>query len=134
MKLKNFSTANVQTASRVLPTIAFDRGSGLFRINAAACKVIGIKENDKVELAQDEMKLENWFIYKSKDKGFELRKKPKVGSGLYFNNSKLAQLVMGSVPGFNKNSAKVYVRRKSLKYQGKILWSLDLSPLKENVG
>jgi hypothetical protein len=129
MKLKSFIPENT-TVPRGEPTIAFAIKSGLFRISDSACKITGLKSGQKIVFAQDEERLDSWFIHFSKDKGFVLKKKARVTSGLYFHNSKLAQLIARLVPGFKSDSSRIILRSKSLKYENKILWPLDLSILK----
>lgn len=111
-------------------TISFEIKSGLFRISEYGCMMLGLEEGERIEFLQDPVKYENWFIVRSKTTGFELRKKESVTSGLYFNCMALAQLLLSSAASYNLPSGKVTIRSVSLRYKGRIVWSLDLSPLK----
>ncbi|GAO43766.1 hypothetical protein [Flavihumibacter petaseus] len=46
---------------------------GAIRINEAACQLIGIKDGDKISIAQDQEAKENWYIFKDPSHGYQVR-------------------------------------------------------------
>ncbi len=131
MKLKTFNATNVlpKKFQGQTPVIAFERRSGLFRINKNACVLMALQEGNKIEFTEDVDKPGSWYINLNNQNGFELRAKNNVTSGLYFNSSTLAQLLMNSVK-YKGQTAKVFIKKVSVYYRKKKLWPLDLSPLK----
>jgi len=79
---------------------------------------------DFVIFHQDEEDPENWFIEKAaKGKGWEVRIKEEVQSGVLFNNSKLAREIAASV-AYTKPSGRMLVAGKPTKFEKRILWGL----------
>ena len=88
MKLTKFNKTTLPKqwgGGASLPKISFGK-SGVISFNKSACALLDIAPGDKIQLAQDEDDLANWYISKDKD-GFELRGKDfdKIGS-LTFNH------------------------------------------------
>lgn len=57
--------------------------NGLITFNDPACKLAGIKSGDKVTIAQDGDKPENWYFFKDPQHGFEVRSGYKERGALF---------------------------------------------------
>jgi len=98
MKLTYFSqqTLPKETAGRsTLPKVSFAK-SGLITFNREAVKLLGLKIGDKVTLAQDPDEPINWYFFKDKDHGFDLRTAYK-DLGVQFNHIELTRTFLGAI-------------------------------------
>ena len=95
MKVKIFNTENVPTVRKTTPTIYLNYKSGLISINKSSSELMGLKDGDGVEFAQDEEEPESWYIFKSKSGGaFVLRE----DNGKFMtNNSGIVRRILDSL-------------------------------------
>jgi hypothetical protein len=132
MKLKEFNVENTVSERYTpvqVPALGINVKSGLFRLNKAAAELIGAKVDELVVLHQDEEEPTDWYIEKVKEKGFKLRFKDNVGSGLFFNSAPLAKAIADSVE-FNGKGGKVLVAGKPTDFQKRKLFGLLTGGLK----
>ncbi len=64
--------------------------AGTITFNYPACTLIGIKNEDKVTLAQDEGSATDWYFFKDEVNGFKLRNGYDK-KGCLFNHAKMVQ-------------------------------------------
>lgn len=115
MKLKVFNQHNSKAAKSGERKIHFSKKSGLIGISKTATEELGIKEGDKLLLAQDEENPCDWFLAKTTDdEGFALRLKS--GSSA-FNCSSLVSRVLDSLK--IEQSAGFYNAKNPQKIEGK---------------
>lgn len=97
MKLNYFTSQTLpkQMGGKKLPKIAFGK-AGTISFNAPACALVGIKPGDKISLSQDEEVPENWYLFKDKDHGFEVRA-GYDGKGCVFNHRKMVEAFLEAV-------------------------------------
>jgi len=129
MKLKEFNAENTTTTRGggvKTPAIGINLKTGLFNINKTACELMEIKLSDSIVILQDEEEKENWYIEKVKAKGFQLKEKANVTSGLLFNNTTMARAIAESIK-FTGVSGKALVAGKPTIVDKRKLWGLILS-------
>lgn len=106
MKLMYFSEQTLPKqmgGGSKLPRIAFNK-SGLVTFNEPARQLAGLKDKDKITLAQDPDAPENWYFFKDPHHGFELRTGYK-GKNLLFNHITLVQAFLAAI---DKEFGKTY--------------------------
>lgn len=129
MKLKEFNsenTVNVRGGGKLIPAIGINLKVGLFNISKAACELIDLKNNDQVVIHQDQEDKGNWYIEKVKAKGFIVRNKEAITSGVLFNNTTLARAIGESVD-FKGKSGKALIAGQPTMQDKRKLWGLILS-------
>lgn len=98
MKLKYFSQ---QTLPKVMgggnraARVSFAK-SGTITFNEPATQLMGLKVGDKVSLSQDEEDPVNWYFFKDKEHGFEVRSAYDK-KGCMFNHSKMVSAFITAV-------------------------------------
>lgn len=97
MKLTYFTeqTLPKQMGGKKLAKVAFGK-SGTISFNAPACELMGLKAGDKISLSRDEEVPENWYLFKDKENGFEVRG-GYDGKGCVFNHRKMVETFMEAV-------------------------------------
>lgn len=98
MKLTYFSqqTMPKEPSGRLtLPKVSFTK-AGVILFNKEATKLLGLKIGDKVTLAQDPDEPINWYFFKDKDHGFELRSAYK-NLGAQFNHIVLMRTFLDAI-------------------------------------
>jgi L-cysteine desulfidase len=125
MNLKEFNPQNssFDRSSDSTPRIGINRKVGLFRFNEAACKLIGIEDNDQVKILQDLDDKTNWYVEKVKQDGFVVRHKEKVGNGCLFNSTKIANEYFNSLEIVG-DSIKVLVAGKPTDFNKRKLFGM----------
>lgn len=110
MKLKSYNATNCQ--ARILGTFVTISKSGMLSISSEACRLIGIKDNTKVEFFQDEESPEDWYIGLSKAEGaFHIRAKEK--NGVYcIQNAFLARTIRDSIKFSESGSARFMISKE----------------------
>jgi hypothetical protein len=111
MKLIYFSAQTLPKemggGSTKLPRVSFTK-AGIIQFNKQACELIGLKAGDKVTLSQDDDAPQNWYFFKDKQHGFELRAAYK-DAGCIFNHKELVLAFLGSWGKDPKISHKIKV-------------------------
>lgn len=126
MKLKEFNTENVTHTRKGTPTLSVNCKGGLFTFSKDSVELIGMKANDQIIFCQDEDDKGNWYLEIVKEKGFSVREKGNVTTGLFFNNCHLARTLSGTPEG----SHKFLIAGKPTIEKKRILWGLISSPNK----
>lgn len=129
MKLKEFNAENtitVRGGGNKIPAIGINLKTGLFAINKTACELLELKANDQVIILQDEEDKANWYLEKVKTKGFILRTKEGVTTGVLFNNTTMARAIAESID-FKGKSGKAMIAGKATTLDKRKLWGLILS-------
>lgn len=113
MKLKTFNKANASRASVPGPYIGMSYKSGVFSINEEASTILGITENSKILVHQDEENPDQWYLENTTDPtGFTVRNKPNPQSKqkLYcFNASTITREIFASQKWKDVKSARVTI-------------------------
>lgn len=110
MKLKLFNSENtisIRGGGKV-PSLSINQKAGLFSLNKEACTLIGLSDGDQIIIHQDEDEEADWYLEKVEEKGFVLRSKENVSSGLLFNNTALVRAIAASVE-FTDNGGKALI-------------------------
>jgi hypothetical protein len=96
MKLTFFTDQTVPKQlsrhSTKLPRISFTK-AGVLVLNQTAMQKLNLKAGDKISLAQDPDNPSNWYIFKDKENGFEIRHGYKQKAGL-INHRQLCDLFL----------------------------------------
>jgi hypothetical protein len=97
MKLTYFTdqTLPKQMGGKSIAKISFGK-SGTISVNAPACELMGIKAGEKISLSRDEDAPENWYLFKDKNHGFEVRGGYDE-KGCVFNHRKLVETFLEAV-------------------------------------
>lgn len=96
MKLKIYNSENSKNTHSGKATIRIARKSGLFSLSKTAGEKMGLVRNDRVIIVEDEENPGNFYLHKTSDpSGFALRFKTE-NSGLSWNCSKLANIILAS--------------------------------------
>lgn len=110
------------------PRISFSK-NGVINFNEAACQLMDLTVTDKLTLCQDEENPENWYFFKDKENGFDVRKSYDK-KGVLFNHSKLtAELLKafgldeGMTHGFLIAGQPTIIKGDKTKYWGLIVRS-----------
>jgi hypothetical protein len=86
MKLNYFSEQTLPKQKgrgrRGLARVTFGK-KGVISFNPQACELMGIKDRDKITLAQDEEDPKNWYFFKDSQHGFEVRSGYKGRGGIF---------------------------------------------------
>jgi hypothetical protein len=97
MKLKYFTEQTlpkqVGGGMRGIARVTFG-AAGAIVFNKEAGKLMSLKTGDRVALAQDEQDPENWYFFKDKNHGYEIRENK--GNGWGFNHSLLIHAFLES--------------------------------------
>ena len=96
MKLTFFTDQTVPKSlgrhSTKSPRISFTK-AGVLVLNSNAMQKMNLKAGDKISLAQDPDSPSNWYLFKDKENGFELRNGYKNKAGL-INHRQLCDLFL----------------------------------------
>ncbi len=123
MKLKEFNEETCTQLRSTLPSLGINFKTGLFNFNKTACDLLGLKNNDQVIFLQDEDEPQCWYVEKVKSKGFMVREKSNVSTGVLFNNSNLAKQIKENVDADSK-SARILIAGKATEAEKRKLWGL----------
>lgn len=118
MKLKSYTIENAAGVIKGKATVHISISSGVFSLSKEACKMMGIKIGDSIEIHQDEDNPKDWYFEKSK-KGFTIWKSQ---NGLKFNNSLSARELLKSI-GKDCNVA-IRISPEPIVANKKELWPL----------
>jgi hypothetical protein len=97
MKLIYFSSKTMPKTmggGNKLPKVSFGK-AGTITFNHVSCQLMGLKNEDKITLSQDEEVPENWYFFKDNN-GFALRSAYDK-KGCLFNHSALVQAFIEAV-------------------------------------
>lgn len=97
MKLTYFTeqTLPKRTGGSKQSKVAFGK-SGTISFNAPACGLMGLNPGDKISLSQDEEAPENWYLFKDKNHGFEVRG-GYDGKGCVFNHRTMVETFLEAI-------------------------------------
>ncbi|MEJ7610646.1 MAG: hypothetical protein WKF88_05640 [Ferruginibacter sp.] len=126
MKLREYNSENtvsIRGGGVKTPSLSINQKAGLFSLNKEACALIGLTNEDKVIILQDEEETENWYLEKVKGNGFILREKENVSSGLLFNNTALVRSIAASV-NFTDNGGRMLIAGSPTDLGKRKLWGL----------
>ncbi len=122
MKLKEFNAENTINHRAGIPAIGVNQKNGLFNINRLATNLMGLKNGDGIVFHQDEKTPQNFYLEKAKDKGFVLREKVNINSGVLFNNSSLARVIGETMK--TKESFRLLIAGQPTEMEKRKLWGL----------
>lgn len=97
MKLKYYTEQTLPKqmggGMRAIPRVTFG-AKGAIAFNKEAANLMILKKGDRLSLAQDEEDPENWYFFKDKIHGFEIRENK--ANGWVFNHSTLIKQLLDS--------------------------------------
>lgn len=129
MKLKVFNSVTVpkvNTKGRV-GFISVYFKSGVFSINKPAAAHLGLKENNQVQLLQNEDEPQNWYLEKVTSNGFVLRSSKDSGA-LLFNSCPMAAELRAAVNCKNK-SGRILIGERVTALKGRNVYELVTAAL-----
>ncbi len=129
MKIKRFSRENTGQHHIGKPTVHISK-TGLISFSRNSVESLNLKQNDRVELIQDEDNPQDWYVVTVENEGGFILRKGTYGQ-LLFNSSMVVDLIQKSLPlELRKDSLTFLIASQPEEIEGEKIYAILTSSIK----
>lgn len=122
MKLKIFDSRTQRVVLDVSPKLSITLKNGVIAISVGLRQLMDLQPGQKLSLAQDEQRPQDWYIYRDNESGMEVR--VKQNNQLLISNRICAHEIAAALDQVHARRIVVKVGQHPIESEGRILYPL----------